>query len=347
MDYKINDKIVTIPKLGRTKKITGTRLASILGLNRWNTPFQTWCDITGVYKEPFVDSIYTIAGKAIEPKIIEYLKEKYEDQGKIIDGEEYWGKDFAKRRFDYFPEEPIFGGMWDALLLSKKTNKPRAVIEIKTTKRAEDWVDEVPIYYLTQAMLYAKLVGVKNIIFPVAFLKDEHYADPECFVANDDTVKIFSIRLNDGDIEKYMEDAMTWYNEHVVGLTSPVYDEKADKDALKFLRTNKVDVKEDDELSSLVKIVDELKPQVQELDAKAKALKKAEDAIKAYLLTQVEDGGDSAQIDTSNYTITLKISRSEKEKFDLEGMKLKYPEVYEEFSFTEETETARQTVKAK
>lgn len=347
MEYKIGTKHVTIDKLGRTKKITGTRLASILGLNRWNTPFQTWCDITGVYKEPFVDSVYTIAGKAIEPKIIEYLKEKYADQGKVIDGEEYWGKDFAKRRFDYFPEEPTFGGMWDALLLSHTTGKPRAVIEIKTTKRAEDWVDEVPIYYLTQAMLYAKLVGVKNIIFPVAFLKDEHYADPECFVANDETVKIFSIRLDENAINNYMADALKWHKKHVVGLTSPSFDEKADKEALKFLRTNKVDVQEDDTLSSLVKIVDELKPQVQEVDAKVKALKKAEDAIKAYLLTQVEPGGDSAQIETDKFTITLKLSRSEKEKFDLEGLKMKYPEVYEEFSFTEETETARQTVKAK
>ena len=43
----------------RPKRITGTRFASILGLDRWNTPFKTWCAITRTYEEPFVDNVYT------------------------------------------------------------------------------------------------------------------------------------------------------------------------------------------------------------------------------------------------------------------------------------------------
>ena len=30
----------------RTKKITGTRFATILGLNPWSTPFEMWLAIT-------------------------------------------------------------------------------------------------------------------------------------------------------------------------------------------------------------------------------------------------------------------------------------------------------------
>ena len=30
----------------RTKKITGTRFATILGLNPWSTAFEMWCAIT-------------------------------------------------------------------------------------------------------------------------------------------------------------------------------------------------------------------------------------------------------------------------------------------------------------
>ena len=47
-------------------------------------------------------------------------------------------------------------------ILSNKTGKPLGVIEIKTTKRAEDWADGVPIYYKIQAMLYARLLKVKK-----------------------------------------------------------------------------------------------------------------------------------------------------------------------------------------
>ena len=61
----------------RPLKITGTRLAAIMGLNVWNSPFKAWCEITRTYKEPFTDTIYTIAGKTIEPKQAEYMKKSY------------------------------------------------------------------------------------------------------------------------------------------------------------------------------------------------------------------------------------------------------------------------------
>lgn len=76
MDWlKTNQIKVDIPK--RPKRITGTRFASVLGLDRWNSPFKTWCAITKTYEEPFEDNKYTIAGKTIEPKIIDYLKKAY------------------------------------------------------------------------------------------------------------------------------------------------------------------------------------------------------------------------------------------------------------------------------
>ena len=57
----------------RTKKITGTRFATILGLNPWSTAFEMWCAITKTYEKPFEDTIYTVAGKTIEPKQARYI----------------------------------------------------------------------------------------------------------------------------------------------------------------------------------------------------------------------------------------------------------------------------------
>ena len=56
------------PRRSALKKITGTRFAAIMGLNKWTTPFNAWCAITRTYEEPFEDTIYTVAGKTIEPK---------------------------------------------------------------------------------------------------------------------------------------------------------------------------------------------------------------------------------------------------------------------------------------
>lgn len=61
----------------KTKKITGTRFATILGLNPWSTEFEMWCAITKTYEEPFEDTIYTVAGKTIEPKQADYMKKSY------------------------------------------------------------------------------------------------------------------------------------------------------------------------------------------------------------------------------------------------------------------------------
>ena len=78
-----DDKTITITPPKRPKKITGTRFAAIMGLNKWTTPFNAWCAITRTYEEPFEDTIYTVAGKTIEPKQAEFMK-KLEPQIKVF-----------------------------------------------------------------------------------------------------------------------------------------------------------------------------------------------------------------------------------------------------------------------
>lgn len=56
---------ITPPK--KTKKITGTRFATILGLNPWSTAFEMWCAITKTYVE---NSIYpTYREELIERRV--------------------------------------------------------------------------------------------------------------------------------------------------------------------------------------------------------------------------------------------------------------------------------------
>lgn len=48
-----DDKTITITPPAKPKKITGTRFAAIMGLNKWTSPFNAWCAITRTYEEPF------------------------------------------------------------------------------------------------------------------------------------------------------------------------------------------------------------------------------------------------------------------------------------------------------
>ena len=44
-------ELTEIPK--KFKKLTATRFGTVLGLNRWNTPFSAWCEMTKTYEDPF------------------------------------------------------------------------------------------------------------------------------------------------------------------------------------------------------------------------------------------------------------------------------------------------------
>ena len=73
----LEDNRLQIEPPKRPKKLTATRFATVLGLNPWSTPFEVWCAITKTYEKPFEDTIYTAAGKTIEPKQIEYMRKAY------------------------------------------------------------------------------------------------------------------------------------------------------------------------------------------------------------------------------------------------------------------------------
>ena len=138
MNWIDNHIEVTPPK--KPKKITATRFATILGLNPWSTPFEMWCEITKTYQKPFEDTIYTIAGKTIEPKQIEYMRSSY-GMYNLKTPTDIYGPDYFKKTWgDFFGDTPVLGGMWDSLLVDEN-GKPEAVLEFKTTQRSEDWAE--------------------------------------------------------------------------------------------------------------------------------------------------------------------------------------------------------------
>ena len=282
----VDNHIEVVPPK-KCKKITATRFATILGLNPWSTAFEVWCEITKTFVKPFEDTIYTIAGKTIEPKQIEYMRKAY-GMYNLRTPTDIYGPDYFKKTWgDFFHDTQVLGGMWDSLLVDEN-GKPEAVLEFKTTKRAEDWANDVPEYYALQAALYAYLLGVDDVIMVASFLDTKDYEDPEKFVpsANNTITVEFKVSERYPDFHRMVAQAQAWWNLHVVTGISPDYDEKKDADFLKALRTNNVEP--DADIDALIAEAESLKAELEAVYAsvadKEKRLKAVTELIKKHLV---------------------------------------------------------------
>lgn len=322
----------------KPKKLTATRFATILGLNAWATPFNAWCAITRTYEEPFEDTVYTIAGKVIEPKVIEYLNDvMFMD---IKSPTDVYGPDYFKKTWgDFFPDRKELGGMWDAI-------GDDFVVEIKTTKRAEDWSEDVPIYYKLQAALYAYLLGFDNVVVTVSFLEDKDYANPELFEPSYKNTKIYEFKLSEAFPtfeERYVNPALLFWKEHVETGISPEYDEKRDAEILKVLRKNTIEP-DDKGIAKLIAEADRLQAAIDKAEArleeKKKRLKEIDKVVKEYMSGQFRDGDKKVEIAGKKYTWTL--TRTVRKSVD--SAALKEAGIYEDYLKESETLTLKKSV---
>jgi predicted phage-related endonuclease len=337
----LESKQLKIDPPNKTKKCTGTRFATILGLNPWSTAFEMWCAITKTYEKPFEDTIYTKAGQIIEPKQAEYMQKSYGMD--ITSPSDIWGKDYFNKTYgDFFPESKHLGGMWDYLSKDEDGNTD-AVLEMKTTKRAEDWQNDVPEYYALQAALYAYLLGVDNVIMVASFLEEKDYEDPSEYkpcAANTITVE-FKVSERYPDFAEKVAQVEEWWANHVDTGISPVYDEKKDAEILAALRTNTLAPETD--VEALIVEAEGLKAEVDEVSAtiaeKEKRLKTVTDLLKEHAMKQFRDGDKKVEVKGSRYCWT--VARSETTTIDKDAMKA--DGVLDKYS--KKSETYRMTVK--
>lgn len=317
----------------KPKKLTATRFASILGFNKWSTPFSAWCEMTRTYEEPFTDSAFTIAGKVIEPKICDYLRSRYFME--IKSPTDVYGEDYFKKTWgDFFPDVEGLGGMWDFL-------GDDFVVEVKTTKRVEDWkgVDgkvEPPIYYKLQASLYAYLLGFDDVVMTCSFLTDKDYEDPEQFKPSVDNTVVVEFKVSEAYPtfkESYIDPAMQFWRDHVLTGISPEYDEKKDAEILKALRKETIEPT-DGEIAKLIAEADKLRTQIERADLKIQSkrdrLKEIEDAVKKSMTSRFKDGIKKVETTGKAYTWTL--TRVESNRVDTTALKKDLPDVAKKYT---------------
>lgn len=333
-----NNGYIKVEPPKRPKKLTATRFATVLGLNPWSTPFEVWCEVTRTYAKPFEDTIYTIAGKTIEPKQIEYMRRAY-FMTNLKTPTDIYGKDYFNKTYgDFYGDIKVLGGMWDSLLVDEN-GRPDTVIEFKTTKRAEDWQGDVPEYYALQASLYAYLLGVDDVIMVASFLETEDYEHPENFVLTPDNTITYCFKVSERypTFEKdYVKPALKWWDAYVETGISPDFDETKDAEILKELRKNSYSP--DSDLAALIEEAEGLQDFIDESASKTaeaeKRLKVIKDIIKKAALEQFRDGDTKVAIEGSRYEWTVSkvvTSTIDKKALEKDGLLEKYSKTADTF----------------
>jgi hypothetical protein len=261
----------------------------------------------------------------------------------LITPTDRYGADYFNKTWgDFFPDSKHLGGMWDYLGVNED-GVVDTVLEMKTTKRIEDWQNDAPEYYALQAALYAYLLGVDDVIMVASFLEEKDYADPTKYVPNiKNTITVeFKVSERYPDFADKVAQVEKWWADYVDTGISPEYDEKKDAEILKALRTNTLAPETD--INELIKEAEGLKKGLDEVAAstadKEKRLKTINDIIKEHAMSQFREGDKKVEVKGATYTWT--VSRSETTGIDKDA--LKADGLLDKYS--KKTETYRMTVK--
>lgn len=318
-------------------RITGHRIASILGLNQYQTPFGAWCEITKLVKLPFEDNKYTLAGKAIEPKLINIIRNEFPN---VFSIEEYYGNNIDKYKWNNFIDDSkIFGGIIDAVSTEDDMKTLTMIAECKTSSKPQAWANnQVPVDYLLQGALYSYLKGLDRVLFVCAFLKDDDYNHPENFIPTKDNTIMVVKKLKDIIVDvngklitfdEAIEYCNDWWNKYIINGVSPEFDEVKDKEYLDIIRASKPI--NDNSLEDLCKSAEVLSDQIDSLkesiglDEKEKELNKLEENIKSSLISALDDG------ETKTSFMRYKLSGTLSKKFNAKAFQEKYNDLYDDY----------------
>ena len=341
-EVKWKGSTISVEPPKKPKKITGTHFPTIIGVNPFSTDFEVWCRCTRTYEIPFEGNKYTNAGQIIEPKVFDFLRNSMGFGKRVVTPEDVYGKDHFKKTWgDFYPNTPIFGGMWDALI-KDENGSIEYVVEIKTVQvdgrsgSLEDrWKDgEAPHYQALQASLYAHLLGVDKVLMVAVALEDKKgdYEHPEqvtpSYANGNVYIDEFKVSERYPHFEMYIEKAVDWWEAYVLTGTSPEYDEKKDAEILKALRTNEVDTTD---LSYLFTCAEKLKAEIDEVSStittKEKELKVILEQIKELALVQFREGDTRVSMKGEKYEWVLSKTTSteiDKSSLEADGLLEKY-----------------------
>jgi putative phage-type endonuclease len=148
-------------RAARAQRISGSRIAAILGLSPWASPHSTWCEMAGLV-EPAPATRQQDRGHYLEPAIAAWFADQHPDwhvfkTGTWVHQERTHHLANPDRLVRYNPI-PNAVGSFDVAV--------SALLEIKTDADGSGWGEpgtgEIPLYYRTQVQWYMDVLGLQR-----------------------------------------------------------------------------------------------------------------------------------------------------------------------------------------
>jgi len=140
---------------GRSSYIGGSELATIMGLNKYQSPYQLWLLKTG-REQPMSDNKQTLSGRFLEDGIARYWE--HETGNKIIEASAN-DNVYIHNLYDFLRGTPDRRFFWG----EDRSLNNRAVLEVKTTMKIIDHND-IPMGWFIQPNYYTGLIGYNKFV---------------------------------------------------------------------------------------------------------------------------------------------------------------------------------------
>tara|TARA_R110000803_G_scaffold93896_3_gene161372 strand:- start:247 stop:1134 length:888 start_codon:yes stop_codon:yes gene_type:complete len=152
----------------RAKSIGGSEIGTVLGLNKWESPYYLWATKTGKLPQKELSSFPVLLGNVLEPVILDDILPVKHPDWEIFRTGTYRHPDF-----DFMHANP------DALA---KIDGEWVIVEVKTGR---NYWPEVPKNYIAQVMHYMNIMGVRKAVILGLVAMDwvEHWIDFDEFEA--------------------------------------------------------------------------------------------------------------------------------------------------------------------
>lgn len=237
----------------RSKFIGGSDVASILGLNRYKTPYEIW-DEKKNGNNPFTGNQFTEWGTKFEPVIISHFEQK--NSQKVTDNNKLYCS-----HIEHLACHP------DGLFLK---NGEYWLLEVKTasTNSVKHWGNEIPLEYYCQLQHNMFCTGTKKAMFVYLVLDSREYNEIEVYF--DETF-----------VNKQNEYLVSWWNRYIIGNEIP----------LKLVEDFERENPEQKQIEATEEIV-ELCRKTVEIRAKIKELTTEKDEIENKIKMQIGDATD-------------------------------------------------------
>lgn len=275
--------------------IGGSDAAAVMGFSPFATPYTVWLEKTRrVEPEDLSDNEAVYWGVKLEDKVAEEFAKRHPDM--MVK---------RKRGVMQSKERP-----WQFATVDRVTRDRlgrRGILEIKTcsARRAADWENGVPDYYLPQPIHYLAVSGYD--FFDVAVLiGGQEYRD-------------FHYERDEADIQAVTEREQEFWEEYVLKDIPPIVTgSKTDSDALFSQHMNPSD--------EYIEMLDEDLPNVRRRIAIDGLVKQYQEEIREIDNQLKQIIGDAKGIRTPNRKITW--VRSQYSTFDKKKLQQEEPEIY-------------------